>query len=140
MRLREFMRTPVFACIPTTTLANAARAMEINNVGSLVVTDVHERAVGVVTDRDLALSLAHGSDANTAVEEIMSRHVVTVAADASLDDAAGLMDSHAVRRLPVVDAEGRPIGIVSLDDLYGYLVDETITLRGAVRSQHAAGA
>ncbi len=140
MRLREFMQVPVFACTPTTTIANAARAMEINNVGSLVVTDVHERAIGIVTDRDLALSMAHGAGGATPIEEVMSRHVVTVAADASLDDAAGLMDCHGVRRLPVVDGEGRPIGIVSLDDLYGFLVDETITLRGAVRSQNAARA
>lgn len=137
MRLRDFMQTPVFACSPTVKLSAAAREMEAHNVGSLVVSDDEERVVGIVTDRDLALSLARGHGPETAVSEVMSRHVVTIPDNAALDDAASEMDSHAVRRLPVVDELGRAIGIICLDDLYSYLTQETITLAGAVRAQGA---
>jgi CBS domain-containing protein len=134
MRLRDFMQSPVYACAPTASLSTAAREMEAHNVGSLVVSD-HEQIVGIVTDRDLALAHAHSKSSETSVDEVMSRHVVTIGEGATLDDAASEMDSHAVRRLPVVDGAGRPIGIVCLDDLYGYLTQETITLAGAVRAQ-----
>lgn len=135
MRLREFMQSPVHSCAPTTTLAVAAREMEAHNVGSLVVTDEEERIVGIVTDRDLALGLARGFDGATTVEKVMGRRVVTIPDDASLDDAAAAMDSRGVRRLPVADGMGHPIGMICLDDLYRYLTQEAITLAGAVRAQ-----
>jgi CBS domain-containing protein len=137
MRLREFMQAPVFACSPTATVAMAAREMEAHNVGSLVVTDSDEHIVGILTDRDLALSLAHGHDGALAVSEAMSADVVTIPDDADVHDAAATMDSHGVRRLPVADEEGRPVGIICLDDLYNYLTQEAITLYGAVRAQGA---
>ena len=135
MRLREFMQSPVYACAPTSTLSMAAREMEAHNVGCLVVTDEDEKIVGIVTDRDLALCFAHRRTASTTVEEIMSRHVVTIPDDADIDQAAAVMDGRGVRRLPVADVRGRAIGMVCLDDLYHYLTQETITLAGAVRAQ-----
>ena len=135
MRLREFMQTPVYACAPDSTLATAAREMETHNVGSLVVTDSEDRIVGILTDRDLALGFAHGFSTATTAEEAMSRNVVTIPDDASLDDAAAAMDSRGVRRLPVADGVGHPIGMICLDDLYRYLTQETITLAGVVRAQ-----
>ncbi len=137
MRLRDFMQAPVYACSPDSGLALAAREMQIHNVGSLIVSDAEEKIVGIVTDRDLALALARGHGPETRVSEVMSHHVVTIPDDATLDDAASEMDAHAVRRLPVVDEQGRAIGIVCLDDLYSYLTQETITLAGAVRAQAA---
>jgi CBS domain-containing protein len=134
------MHSPVCACSPTTTLSIAAREMETHNVGSLVVTDEGDKVVGIITDRDLALCLAHGHGADTPVERVMSRNVVTVADDADLDEAAAGMDTRGVRRLPVIDEEGRAIGVISLDDLYYHLTQETITLAGAARAQRAVRA
>ncbi len=135
MRLREFMQSPAYSCSPTATLAMAARAMEAHNVGSLIVTDDDQVIVGIITDRDVALSLAHGCSGATTVGSVMSRHVVTIPDDADLDDAAAAMDSRGVRRLPVADERGRAIGMICLDDLYNYLTQESITLAGAVRAQ-----
>jgi CBS domain-containing protein len=135
MRLGEFMQSPAYTCWPDTSLASAARSMEDHNVGSLLVTDHEGRIAGIVTDRDLALALAHGKDGTTLVEGVMSVNVVTIPEDATLDDAAGAMDSRGVRRLPVADSAGHPVGIICLDDLYRYLTQETIVLAGAVRAQ-----
>lgn len=135
MRLREFMQSPAYTCPSDTNLATAAREMEAHNVGSLLVIDSDARIVGILTDRDLALSLAHRSDGTTPVQSVMSANVVTITDEATLDDAAAAMDSRAVRRLPVVDSSGHPVGIICLDDLYRYLTQETITLAGAVRAQ-----
>jgi CBS domain-containing protein len=123
-----------------TTLSMAGREMETHNVGSLVVTDQGDKIVGIITDRDLALCMAHGRSADTRVEAVMSRDVVTVADDADIDEAAAAMDARGVRRLPVVDEHGRAIGMISLDDLYYYLTQEAITLAGAARAQRAVRA
>jgi CBS domain-containing protein len=135
MKLREFMQCPAYTCAPDTTLAGGAGEMEAHNVGSLVVTNSDDRIVGIVTDRDLALALAHHHEAATAVMTVMSSDVVTIPDDAALDDAAAAMDSRGVRRLPVADGLCHPIGMICLDDLYRYLTQETITLAGAVRAQ-----
>jgi signal-transduction protein with cAMP-binding, CBS, and nucleotidyltransferase domain len=94
-----------------------------------------EHIVGIVTDRDLALCLAHGQDGALAIAEATSADVVTMPDDADVHDAAATMDSHGVRRLPVADEDGRPVGIICLHDLYNYLTQEAITLNGAVRAQ-----
>jgi CBS domain-containing protein len=135
MKLQEFMQSPVYTCSPAMTLTDAAAQMEAHNVGSLVVIDTENRIVGIVTDRDLALALAHHTGEATTVTAVMSGDVVTISGDAGLDEAASMMDDWGIRRLPVADAFGHPIGIVCLDDLYRYVMQETITLAGAARAQ-----
>lgn len=135
MKLHDFMQSTVYICSPERTLAHAATQMEAHNVGSLLVINDEKEIVGILTDRDLALAFAHHKGADTAVEEIMSRDVVTIPSDAGLDDAASAMDDWAIRRLPVTDDQGHLIGIICLDDLYRYLTQESITLGGAMRAQ-----
>ena len=135
MQLREFMQSPVYMCSPETTLAMAAREMEAHNVGSLVVIDENQMIMGIVTDRDLAMALGSGHDGSSMVKMVMSANVVTIPDHATLDEAAAAMDSRGVRRLPVADEMGHPIGIICLDDLFRYLTQETITLAGAMRAQ-----
>lgn len=129
------MHSPVYTCSPEMTLTDAATQMEAHNVGSLVVTDPENCIVGILTDRDLALALAHHTGEATKVTAVMSDDVVTIAADTGLDEAASAMDDWGIRRLPVVDLQGHPVGIVCLDDLYRYVMQETIMLAGAMRAQ-----
>jgi CBS domain-containing protein len=133
-QLREFMRTPIFACAPTATLVMAAREMEAHNVGSLVVTDHDERILGVVTDRDIALAIGHGSSPDTPVDKVSTHSVVTIGSDADIHEAAALMGSKGVWRLPVADHSGRAVGMVSLNDLFGYLAQETRSLAEAAHT------
>lgn len=135
MKLQRFMQAPAQLCRAEETLAAAARRMEIHNVGSLVVADGTQHIIGIVTDRDLALALAHGKGADTPVSDVMTEDVITVSEETDIDDAAATMDSRGVRRLPVADLEGHAVGMICLDDLYKYLSEEAITLAGAVRAQ-----
>lgn len=101
-----------------TTLVDAARIMRDDDVGSVVVTD-GDKVVGLVTDRDLVVrGIAEEKDPrSTKVSEACSEDLVTVSADAPASEAVKLMREHAVRRLPVVDADGRAEGVVALGDL-----------------------
>jgi CBS domain-containing protein len=100
-----------------TTAQEAARTMGSENVGSLPVVD-GDRLVGVVTDRDLAIRvLAEGKNGSTAVGEVASKDVVTVDPQQSLEEAARLMAQHQLRRLPVVEEDGKLVGILAQADL-----------------------
>lgn len=127
-QLREFMHTPLFACSPSATLAMAAQEMETHNVGSLVVTDRDDKILGMITDRDIALAIGRGSSPDTPVDRVSTHSVATIGTDADIHDAATLMSSKGVWRLPITDDGGRPVGMVSLNDVFGYLAQETESL------------
>lgn len=133
-QLKEFMHTPLFACSPSATLVMAAQEMDTHNVGSLVVTDHEDRILGMITDRDIALAIGHGSTPDTPVDRISTHSVVTIRTDADVHDAASLMGSKGVWRLPVTDDGGRPVGMVSLNDVFGYLAQEAQSVSSAVRA------
>ena len=118
MMMRELVHSPVVTCSPEESIAGAARSMERERVGSVVVVDVRGDVVGIVTDRDLALEgLGRELDPRTPVESIMTRGVVTIPSSADVFEAAELMAKARCRRLPVVDERGYPVGIVTFDDL-----------------------
>ena len=103
---------------PGEPLTAAARAMRAAGVGALPVCE-GERLVGMITARDIVVrSVAAGEDPRTAlVRGAMTPQVLSCVEDEELERAATLMDEHAVRRMPVVDAFGALVGIVSVDDL-----------------------
>jgi uncharacterized protein (DUF2267 family)/predicted transcriptional regulator len=100
---------------------DAARAIEHNNIGAVVVQDKGS-VVGIVTDRDLAIrALGRGLDPHkTTVGEVMTAGVVSLAPTDSQASAIHLMQKRNIRRIPLVE-EGRFVGMVTLDDL---LLDE----------------
>jgi CBS domain-containing protein len=116
----------------------AAAVMRDRCIGDVLVVDDSGALCGIVTDRDLALRVvAAGLDpATTAIGEIATLDPVTVADGASLADVAAAMRDHAVRRVPVVDADGRPVAVVALTDLADELGGETPLARvlAAVRA------
>lgn len=103
---------------PDTTLTEAARGMQILDVGMLPVCE-GERVIGTVTDRDIALrGCAQGADPNTTtVREVMTADITWCFEDQDVDEAAELMERRRIRRLPVLNHENKLVGIVTLGDL-----------------------
>jgi len=99
-------------------IIEAAKLMREHHVGALVVVDKPggNVPVGIVTDRDIVVEVvAAGVAANTVnVAEIIQRPLATVNEDASYAETVRLMAQHAVRRMPVVDAHGKLVGIVAV--------------------------
>ncbi|MCZ7619931.1 MAG: CBS domain-containing protein [Myxococcota bacterium] len=104
-----------------TSVLDAARAIEHNNIGAVVVQD-RGTVVGIVTDRDLAIrALGRGLDARkTTVGEVMTAGVVSLAPTDTQASAIRLMQKRNIRRIPLIE-RGRFVGMVTLDDL---LLDE----------------
>jgi CBS domain-containing protein len=118
-KISEVMTTRPRAVEPQTSVREAARLMESEDVGSLPIVQDGARLVGVVTDRDIAVRVVgRGLDAEeTTVADIASPDVVTVTPDDDLDDALTLMARAQVRRLPVVVRDDELVGIVSQADV-----------------------
>jgi len=103
------------------TLRDAAGRMWKQQTGSLVVLDNGE-LIGIITERDIMKAVARGDDLDaTPVSALMTRAVITVTPDDSIETAAGHMATRWIRHLPVV-AEGALVGMVSQRDLCGLLV------------------
>ena len=98
-------------------VTDAAKAMDISNIGDVIVLD-DGNICGIVTDRDITVRVvAKGLDPqSTKLSEICSKDPTTLTTDSSADEAVSLMREKAIRRLPVVE-DGKPVGIVSLGDL-----------------------
>jgi CBS domain-containing protein len=91
--------------------------MRDRNVGSVVITE-HDRAVGMITDRDLALAVvADGVMTDERAGMHASRPIVTGEAEMDIEEAVALMIQHHIRRLPVTVAGEELAGIVTIDDL-----------------------
>jgi CBS domain-containing protein len=115
--VRDVMMTNLQSVEAGASIREAAAVMRDNDIGDvLVVADGDLR--GIVTDRDLVVrALADGREPDaTPVGDVCSPELTVVDAQAEVAEAANLMGSHAVRRLPVVD-NNEVIGIVSLGDL-----------------------
>jgi len=129
MKINDALRKTGLSISPGCTLRQAAELMECNAVGALAVVE-DDRAVGVVTDRDLVRrAVARGIAPDARVDSVMSSPVVSIADDADLHDAVAVFGRKAVRRL-VVERDGRFVGVLSADDL---LIDLASDLAAVVR-------
>ena len=115
-KISEVMSSDVQTISPDATIEEAAQEMRDGDFGLLPVGD-EEQLLGVITDRDIAVrAVAEGSGPDTLVREIMSEGVIWAHEDDSIEEAAKIMSDHQIRRLPIVDADQRLVGIVSLGD------------------------
>jgi uncharacterized protein (DUF2267 family) len=125
MSLRPYQWPRLLVLTPGTSVLEAARALENNQVGAVLVQR-DGRLVGIVTDRDLAIRvLARGLDpAETTLGEVMTSNLVTLPSDGSRAEAIRLMRLRGIRRIPIL-SEGRITGLVTLDD---FVADESVPL------------
>lgn len=121
MKIKEVMSPNPVCCLPSDSAQRVAQIMCEQNVGSIpVVTDQESRKlVGVITDRDLCCSvIADGLDPKvSAIEKFMTLNPVTCRDGENVENCERLMQEHQIRRIPIIDAEERVIGIVAQADL-----------------------
>ena len=116
--VKDVMTTNVVYLPSETTIAEAARTMREQDIGDVVIADGASLA-GVITDRDIVVrAVAERRDPEaTTIGEIMTRDLVTVRPDDTIQQAALLMRDRAVRRLLVCDDDQGLVGVVSIGDL-----------------------
>jgi CBS domain-containing protein len=119
MRVQDVMTSPAHSCTPDASLAAAALAMQEYGCGALPVLDNAGRPVGILTDRDVCMAVARKNrfPASIPVREVMTLNPFTCGPGTDLGYAVNVMADGHIRRLPVVDANGRLVGILSLSDV-----------------------
>ena len=117
-KIQELMTSSPTTVSPDDPAIEAGRIMRDEDVGIVPIVE-GERLVGTVTDRDITVRIvAEGKNAqSTPVREIASTQLVTIDPGQELDEALRLMAQHQVRRLPVVEEDGRLVGIVAQADI-----------------------
>jgi CBS domain-containing protein len=119
MKIQDIMTRPVESCRDRTDLAAAAMIMWRQDCGVVPVVDMEEKVVGVITDRDICIAVAtrHRRPEELAVGDVMANRLFTIRPDDDVRAALDTMRHERIRRLPVVDANQRLVGVLSLNDI-----------------------
>lgn len=121
MRAFDLMSSFPACCEPRQSLAEVARLMVDHDCGDIPVVDTHDsaRPIGMITDRDIVCrAVARGLNPLTLrAEDCMTTPVFTVSPDTSILECCRLMEERQIRRLPIVDQDGRCCGVISQADI-----------------------
>ena len=124
MPLRDIVKSKLIACTPEHTIRQAAELMKRHDIGCLLVTK-DEKPVGIFTDRDIVVRcISDNLSTDAPVSDIMTKTVAAVTMDHGVQDVIRMMRNKEVRRIPVVDENGRAIALVSFGDIVGLLAKE----------------
>jgi CBS domain-containing protein len=121
MNVSRIVTRPLITIDAGKTVLDAAKLMLEKNIGLLVVTQSLEdtRLVGVISERDIIRAIASGRTLSVLVDDVCTKHVVTVYGSSDVAEAAKAMNQNMIRHVVVVDDKGKPIGVVSMRDLVG---------------------
>lgn len=131
MKAGELCVRDVVTARPEESVVEAARRMASLHVGDLII--VHERRnrlpepIGIVTDRDLVVSVLarpERSPVTTTIREVMKTELVTANEDDDVESVVAKMRTHAIRRIPIIDAAGGLQGVLSIDDVLVWMRDQ----------------
>ncbi len=135
LKAADVMKEPIYASKDISVL-DAAKLLDESDRGEVIILDDEKRVIGIVTERDIVRrAVAKGLDIkNTKLEDIMTKKVVVVLADADLGMVAKVMSSKGIRRVPVVNRFGRLLGVIDARDLAGALTTQRDVLEKMVSS------
>ena len=116
MKVRDLMTKDVTTANPNTPINEIARQMKSLDIGSIPVCDQENKAVGIVTDRDIVIRSVSLGKMQANAQDVMTSELVYATPDMHAHEATEIMAKHQIRRLPVVE-NGKLVGIVSIGDL-----------------------
>ncbi|MBP2335710.1 CBS domain-containing protein [Saccharothrix coeruleofusca] len=131
MNAADVMTRPVVSVTPATTVRTASALLVDHGFAALPVVDVQKHLVGIVSGADLLVA-SLGRDAAATVRQVMTAPVVSAPLTATPAELAGAVLGHRLRCLPVVDARGVLVGVISRNDLLRVLTPEDDVLAGRV--------
>ena len=120
MKVKKLMKKGVGFCNPQDNLTDAARVMWQKDCGVVPVVDEDKKIVGMITDRDICISVASREQKASEIkvsELVNGKKVISCSPDDKVEDALKKMKRKAIKRLPVVEKKGRLVGILSITDV-----------------------
>jgi len=142
MNCREVMTENPVCCLPDDTVSAAARIMRREHIGAVPIVNDEQmkQLIGIVTDRDLAIKVvAESRDPNhTLVQDVMTSTIVVCRESDDFSSAIKSMEEYQIRRVPVVDNDGRIVGIISQADVGARVHEPAKTARVVKEISQAA--
>jgi CBS domain-containing protein len=134
--LKDILNENVITVNSSASVSEASYLMKNEDIGALIVTDEDRVPIGIITDRDIVVSVvAEGLDPEVKkVEEVMTKDIVFVDEDTNILNILRTMAEYSIRRMPVTQ-NGRLTGIVSVDDLIVVVATELAQLSKALRTK-----
>jgi signal-transduction protein with cAMP-binding, CBS, and nucleotidyltransferase domain len=142
MPVFECCRTAVVTASPEASVREVARLMSESNVGSVVIMTDDCCPIGIVTDRDLVTRVM-APDRNpktTKIREVMTTDLVVVEENTGLYEALQCVRDKGIRRLPIVDGDGKLVGIITMDDIIRLLGQELQCMGEVIREKASPAA
>jgi CBS domain-containing protein len=122
LKVRHVMVKQVITAREEIALQEAIEILYKKHIGSVVILDDEKKCVGIFTERDAIRVTAQKIPSATPLKEVMTRNVVTIGEDASLEEARRLIVERGIRHLPVVDQKGKLVGLFAvrgfLDEIF----------------------
>ena len=133
--LRHKPQASVITVMPDSSVADAARLLAERRIGAVIVSDDGSRPLGILSERDIVRDIGRRGAAclTDKVETMMTRNLITCAPGDNTDSVLEKMTAGRFRHMPVVDGEGKMIGVVSIGDLVKAKLEETAKEAQALR-------
>ena len=124
MLAQHLMMKDIVTVSKTVTVRECIEIMSKRHIGSVVIVDSDQRCEGIFTERDAIRVVAQNLPLDAPVEKVMTKNVHTINDDASFKEAKRIFKFYKIRHLPVINAEGKLVGLLSvrhiLDELTGF--------------------
>lgn len=120
--VKNIMVKDLVVTAPQTPVKNVVKLMKERNVGSVLVVDSNGKLIGIFTERDLVRLVAEGLSLEIPVGEVMSKDLLVAHETDSIASLANKMLERWIRHIPVVNVEGKPVGIVSIRDVLRHVL------------------
>jgi CBS domain-containing protein len=117
LKVKNLMFAKVVSASPKISVKEAIEILFEKHVGSVILLDSDEKCLGIFTERDAIRLVAEDVDLNQMVGEFMTKNVITVGLESSLDEVRKIVQTHHVRHLPVLGEGDRLVGLLSIRDL-----------------------
>ena len=135
MSVSDMASDDIVTASQESSIGDIAEQLESENVGAVVITE-EEEPVGIVTDRDIVVAFTEHDDLpSLTAGDVMTEDPVTLEADEEGMEISRTIGEHGVRRLPVVDSDGKVVGIVTLDDLVATIGEQLDNVADTIEIQ-----
>jgi CBS domain-containing protein len=121
--VRHVMLSNIVTTTPKTSIKEAIKLLDEKHIGSVLIIDSNQKCIGIFTERDALRVIAQNINLDSQIKKAMTSNITTIGEEASLEEAKRLIITHAIRHLPVVDEQGKLVGLLSvrklLDEFFG---------------------
>ena len=121
--VKHIMIEDVVTAKPNITVKDVVRTLHEKHVGSVLIINDNRQCTGIFTERDAIRIIANEIPLDTTIDQVMTKNVITIGEEASLEEARRLLISHRIRHIPVVNQKGELTGLLSvrklLEQLFG---------------------